>query len=67
MLNPSVFILESDRFILGSASASGFAQKLKATFDDKRKIIISDKRPHYYIKGGACELMRKLMIEIMTP
>lgn len=66
LLDPSVFILESDRFILGSASASNLAQKLKATFDDKRKLVISDKRPHFYIKGGACELIRQVIIDILT-
>lgn len=66
MLNPSVFILESDRFILGSSSAANFAQKLKATFDDKRKLVISDKRPHFYIKGAACELIRQVIIDILS-
>ena len=66
MLDPSVFILESDRFILGSASAANFAQKLKATFDDKRKLIVSDKRPHFYIKGAACELIRQIIVDILS-
>lgn len=66
MLDPSVFILESDRFILGASSAANFAQKLKATFDDKRKLVISDKRPHFYIKGAACELIRQIIVDILS-
>lgn len=66
MLDPSVFILESDRFVLGASSAANFAQKLKATFDNKRNLVISDKRPHFYIKGAACELIRQIIIDILS-
>lgn len=66
MLCPEVLILESDRFILGSQMSFNLSKKLKINFTDSRRLIVSDKLPHFYIKGALLALIHTLMIRILT-
>ena len=66
MLNPEVLILESDRFILGSQMTFNLTKRLKINFSDPRRLLISDKLPHLYIKGALYALIHTLMVGILA-
>lgn len=66
MLSPDVLILESDRFILGSQMAFNLSKKLKINFSDRRKLLISDKLPHLYIKGALHALLHTLIVNVLS-
>lgn len=62
LLSPSISIIESERFILGSQSAANLSHKLKMGFSEKKKLYVSDRRPYYY-QIGAMTHLTKLLIE----
>ena len=66
MLSPEVLILESDRFILGSQMTFNLSKKLKINFSDSRRLLVSDKLPHLYIKGALLSLTHTLMVRILV-
>ena len=66
MLCPEVLILESDRFILGSQMTFNLSKKLKINFADSRRLLISDKLPHLYIKGALLCLIHTLMVRVLA-
>lgn len=65
ILDAKLFLIESDRFILGSNLGFSISEKLKATFDDKRKLLVSDVKPPYYIKGASVSLQKKIIKNIL--
>lgn len=66
MLDPEVLALESDRFVLGSTMAFNLSKKLKINFPDRRRLLISDKLPHLYIKGALLALIHTLIVDILS-
>lgn len=65
LLSPTVCIIESERFILGSQSAVNLSQKLKMSLSEKKKLHISDRRPYYYQVGAMVHLTQVLMESIL--
>ena len=66
ILDAKLFLIESDRFILGGGISVNIAEKLKLRFKDGRKLFVSDAKPNYYIKGAAVSLQKELIKNILA-
>ncbi len=66
MLDAKLYLIESDRFVLGSNIGFNIAEKLKLNFSDKRRLFISDTKPQFYIKGAAIALQVKIIKHILA-
>ena len=66
ILDAKLFLIESDRFVLGGGISTKIAEKLKLRFKDGRKLFISDAKPNYYIKGAAVSLQKELIKNILS-
>ena len=66
MLDPQLFIVESDRFILGKSTGAILSERLKLSINDKRRLLISDARPSYKIKGALITLQKEIIKSILS-
>lgn len=66
ILDAKLYLIESDRFILGNNMGFSISEKLKLKFGDRRKIFVSDAKPNYYVKGAAIALQTEIIKNILT-
>lgn len=66
ILDAKLFLIESDRFILGNNMGFSVSKKLKLKFQNSRKILVSDSAPPFYIKGAAIALQKEIIKNILT-
>ena len=65
ILDAKLFLIESDRFILGNNIGFSVAEKLKLKFGDRRKMFVSDTQPPFYIKGASIALQKTVIKSIL--
>ncbi len=65
-LDANLFLVESDRFVLGRTLADSIAKRLQFSFRDSRRLTICDTQPAQYIRGAALALQKQIMIDILT-
>ncbi len=66
ILDAKLYIIESDRFILGNGIGKSIAEKLGFGFSDGRRLLISDVKPKLYIKGAAVALQTEIIRKILS-
>ena len=66
ILDAKLFLVESDRFVLGKSMGTIIAEKLKTHVLDKRRLVISDSKPHYRIKGAVLALQKEIIKSILV-
>ena len=66
ILDAKLFLIESDRFILGNNVGFSISEKLKLKFGDRRKMFVSDTKPPFYVKGAAIALQKETIKDILT-